>query len=170
MNLSDTWKKPVNLIQTSLDSCALFLLRIWVGQEFLLAGYTKLMGGLTPPEWFSSLNFPFPLAAIGPNLNWLIAGVCEILFGSALIIGVSVRFASFILIYITYVAIYTVHSDLGWQGWNVIESESGNGFKVPMMIGLMLFTLLAMGAGSLSLDYWIRKLRNNDKNSGIALS
>lgn len=162
MNLKDTWIKCANQLQVKLDGYALLLLRLWVGQEFVLAGYTKLIGGLTPPVWFSSLNFPFPHDHISPATNWLIAGMCEILFGGALILGLGVRFAALILLYITYVAVYTVHSDLGWHGWNVIESEDGNGFKVPMMIALMLFILLTQGPGKLALNQLIQKLTKND--------
>ena len=113
----------------NIRDLGLLALRIWAGQEFLLAGYTKLSGGIHAPEWFSGLSFPFPLSLLGPDLNWVMAGTGEIVFGFA---------------------IYTVHFDLGWAGWNQIDTEAGLGFKVPLMLGLMLFTILTQGSGRYS--------------------
>jgi len=131
---------------------ALLLLRIWVGQEFLFAGYTKLSSGLHAPAWFAGLNFPPPLAWMPVDLNWIMAGAGELIFSVALILGVWGRLAACGLLIITYVAIHTVHFDLGWAGWNQIETESGLGFKVPLMLAVMLAALIAQGTGRLSLQ------------------
>jgi putative oxidoreductase len=64
-----------------------------------------------------------------------------------LLLGVGSRFASLGLLFVTYVAIYTVHFDLGWAGWNQIETDQGQGFKVPLMLALMLLTILTQGPG-----------------------
>jgi len=45
-----------------------------------------------------------------------------------------------------------VHFDLGWAGWRAIETDEGLGFKVPLMLGLMLFAVLTQGPGRFSLD------------------
>ena len=131
----------------AISDLGLLALRLFAGQEFLVAGYTKLSGGIHAPEWFSGLQFPFPLGLLGPDLNWLMAGTGEILFGLALLVGFYGRFAALGLLFITYVAIYTVHFDLGWAGWNQIDTEAGLGFKVPLMLGLMLFTIVTQGSG-----------------------
>jgi putative oxidoreductase len=135
----------------AIRDLGLLALRLFAGQEFLVAGYTKLSGGIHAPEWFSGLQFPFPLGLLGPDLNWLMAGTGEILFGLALLVGFYGRFAALGLLFITYVAIYTVHFDLGWAGWNQIDTEAGLGFKVPLMLGLMLFTIVTQGSGRYSI-------------------
>lgn len=128
----------------------LLALRLWAGQEFLLAGYTKLSGGIHAPEWFAGLPFPFPLHFLGPDLNWVMAGTGEVVFGFALLIGLYSRLAALGLLFITFVAVYTVHFDLGWAGWNQIETEAGLGFKVPLMLAIMLFAILTQGGGRFS--------------------
>ena len=70
----------------------------------------------------------------------------------ALIIGLASRIAALGLIFITYVAVYSVHFDLGWAGWNQIDSDDGLGFKVPLMLGIMLVAIVSQGAGRWSLD------------------
>lgn len=128
----------------------LLALRLWAGQEFLVAGYTKLSGGIHAPEWFAGLPFPFPLHFLGPDLNWVMAGTGEIVFGIALLIGLYSRLAALGLLFITFVAVYTVHFDLGWAGWNQIETEAGLGFKVPLMLAIMLFAIVTQGGGRFS--------------------
>jgi len=135
-----------------LRDLGLLTLRIWVAQEFLFAGYTKLSGGFEAPEWFSGLQFPFPLQFLSANLNWIAAGFGEVILGVALLVGLYSRLAAVGLLYITFVAVYTVHFDLGWAGWNEIDTDMGQGFKVPLMIGLMLFALLTQGGGRFSID------------------
>ncbi|HSH87663.1 MAG: DoxX family protein [Methylophilus sp.] len=136
----------------AMRDLGLLALRIWAGQEFLVAGYTKLSGGIHAPEWFSGLPFPFPLGLLGPDVNWVMAGTGEIVFGLALLVGFYGRLAALGLLFITYVAIYTVHFDLGWSGWNQIDTEAGLGFKVPLMLGLMLFTIVTQGSGRYSIN------------------
>lgn len=149
MNSWTTWREKA--LETISD-WGLLALRLWAGQEFLLAGITKMSGGIIAPEWFRGLDFPFPNALLGADINWLAAGVGEVVLGCALMLGLFSRFAALGLLYITYVAVNTVHFDLGWAGWNQIETESGLGFKVPLMVAIMLFAVLTQGAGRYALD------------------
>lgn len=144
-------------VSAKIQDLGLLTLRIIVAQEFLLAGYTKLSGGLTAPEWFSGLQFPFPLQYLGANLNWVAAGTGEIVLGLALLLGFFGRLAALGLLYITFVAVYTVHFDLGWAGWNQIETDAGLGFKVPLLLGFMLFTIVTQGSGKYSLDSYLAR-------------
>ncbi len=137
----------------------LLLLRVWVGQEFFIAGLTKLQGGMSAPEWFAGLDFPFPHQWLSPDLNWLAAGVGETVLAVALLLGLRSRLAALGLLYITYIAVWAVHFDLGWLGWNQIETEQGLGFKVPLMLTVMLLAILTQGAGAFSLDSWMRRVR-----------
>lgn len=138
--------------QKYMRDLGLLGLRLWAAQEFLFAGWTKLRAGGSAPAWFAGLDFPFPHQLLGAQLNWLAAGIGEVALGLLLLLGYKSRFAAVGLIYITYVAVYTVHFDLGWAGWRAIETDEGQGFKVPLMLGLMLFAVLTQGAGRFSLD------------------
>lgn len=129
--------------------------RLWVAQEFVFAGVTKLSGGLHAPDWFAALHFPLVVRWLPIDVNWVVAGVGEITFGTALALGLCSRFASIALLFITYVAVYSVHFDLGWAGWNQIETDAGQGFKVPLMLAVMLGVTLTQGAGRYSLDHLI---------------
>jgi putative oxidoreductase len=138
----------------ALSDLGLLGLRLWVAQEFVQAGYMKLAGGLDAPEWFTALNFPPVVAWLPAQANWVAAGVGEIVLGTAMLLGLFSRAAALGLLFITYVAVYTVHFDLGWQGWNQIETEAGQGFKVPLMLAVMLLAVLTQGAGRYALDAW----------------
>lgn len=150
MNFKPTWSAPLQ--QLTIDG-TLFLLRLWLAQEFLYAAWQKLSGGFSPPDWFAQLDFPFPLHWLPASLNWAAAGLGELTLGLALLLGFCPRLAALGLLYITGVAVYTVHFDLGWAGWRVIEADAGNGFKVPLMMALMLLVLLADGAGRWSIEH-----------------
>lgn len=132
-------------------------LRIWVAQEFLLAGYIKLGDGWRAPDWFAGLVFPLPVRWLPVDVNWVTAGLLEVTLGALLLLGLFGRVAALGLLFVTYVAVYSVHFDLGWAGWNQIETDAGQGFKVPLMLALMLWALLAGGMGRWSLDAWRRR-------------
>ena len=131
----------------ALDGLGLLALRLWLAQEFAVAGWTKLAAGTTAPEWFAGLAFPGPLAWLGPDLNWVLAGATELLGAALLVLGWPVRLAALALLFVDVIAVWTVHFDLGWAGWNQIETDTGQGFKLPLMIGVMLLALLSQGSG-----------------------
>lgn len=153
MNFLLSWREKALEAITDLG---LLALRLWVGQEFVLAGYTKLSGGLEAPEWFTALDFPAVVRWLPVQTNWVTAGVGEMVLGTALMLGLFSRFAAVGLLFITYVAVYTVHFDLGWAGWNQIETEAGQGFKVPLMMAIMLMAIVTQGGGQYALDAWRR--------------
>ncbi len=62
MNSPNFWRRQA---PDWIAGSGLLLLRIWVGQEYLIAGLTKLQGGTVAPEWFTGLNFPFPHNEVG---------------------------------------------------------------------------------------------------------
>ncbi|WP_291585425.1 DoxX family protein [Comamonas sp. UBA7528] len=147
-----SWRIWCEKAQTALRDLGLLGLRLWAAQEFVLAGWTKWSAGASVPEWFQGLDFPFPLHLLGPQLNWLAAGSGEVVLGVLLLLGWKSRLAALGLLYITYVAVYAVHFDLGWAGWRAIETDAGQGFKVPLMLALMLFAVLTQGPGRYALD------------------
>jgi putative oxidoreductase len=140
-------ERALDSLRTRLDGWGLWLLRLWLAQEFGRAGWTKLAGGWQAPEWFAGLAFPPPLAWLPPDLNWGLAAVTEGLAAAALLLGWPVRLAASALLFVTGVAVYAVHFDLGWAGWDQIDTPDGQGFKVPLMIALMLLVLLERGPG-----------------------
>ncbi len=150
------------------DGLGLLALRLFVAQEFVQAGLMKVSAGWTAPEWFAGLNFPPMLAWLGPDLNWVAAGLGEVILGAAIGLGLLSRLAALGLMFITWVAVYTVHFDLGWAGWNQIETEGGLGFKVPLMLGLMCLAILTQGAGRFSVDAWLcgRQVRRHGDTRG----
>ncbi len=164
MNLPSFWREQA---PDWVTGGGLLLLRIWIAQEFLNAGVTKLQGGMTAPEWFAGLDFPFPHQLLSPDLNWIAAGIGETALAIALLLGLRARLASLGLLYITYIAVCTVHFDLGWLGWNQIETEQGLGFKVPLMLTVMLLMIVAQGAGIISLDAWIRRVSRGRRHAVV---
>ena len=92
------------------------------------------------------------MSLLSPDLNWVVAGTGELVLGALLVVGLLTRLSALGLLFITWVAVYTVHFDLGWAGWNQIESSDGLGYKVPLMMAVMLLALLTQGAGRQSLD------------------
>ena len=130
------------------------LLRVWLAQEFVQAGWIKLSGGWSAPDWFTMLAFPIPVRWLPADVNWITAGVLEVTLGLLLLAGLFGRLASIGLLFVTWVAVYSVHFDLSWAGWNQIETAAGQGFKVPLMLGLMLGALVVGGMGRWSLDAW----------------
>lgn len=161
MNSFLTWSAPVrDRLCQGLDGLGLLALRLFAGQEFLLAGLIKLRAGVHAPEWFAGLDFPPPLHLLGADLNWVAAGTGEVVLGLALLLGLFGRLAALGLLFITYVAVYTVHFDLGWAGWNQIETDAGLGFKVPLMLAAMLLAVLTQGSGRYSLDAWWHSRRH----------
>lgn len=138
--------------RAKIDGLGLLLLRLWVGQEFALAGFRKLSSGWQAPSWFAGLDFPVPISWLPANINWGVAGVAELVLGAALVLGIASRTAALGLLFITYVAVYSVHFDLGWAGWNQIDTDAGLGFKVPLMLAIMLAAIVSQGPGRWSLD------------------
>lgn len=146
-----------NRVLDVLAPLPFLVMRLWLAQEFIYAGTTKLSAGLAAPEWFSGLAFPFPVSLLSSDYNWVLAGVGEVMLGFLLVIGLMGRLAALGLLFVTWVAVYSVHFDLGWAGWNQIETDLGLGYKVPLMMGVMLLLLAVGGMGTWSADAWLRR-------------
>jgi putative oxidoreductase len=157
-SLANRWTWLNQLLERG-DGLGLLGLRLWLAQTFLMAGLLKLSDGAIAPDWFLALHFPWPQQLMSAQVNWVMAGLGETVLGAAILVGVASRFAALGLIYITWVAVYTVHFDLGWAGWNQIETEQGQGFMVPLMLALMLLAVATQGAGQWSIDGWWRARR-----------
>jgi putative oxidoreductase len=165
-HLSERW--PVQeLLRAHLQGLGPLALRLWLAQEFLVAAWTKLQAGFVPPEWFAQLHFPPPVGWLPASLNWWSVMALEAVLGLALLLGLKTRWAAAGLMLVTLVAIASVHFDLGWQGWNQIETEAGQGFKLPLMMAMMLAALWGQGGGALACDaWWDRRKRNEGGMKG----
>ena len=114
-------------------------------------------------NWFSHINFPFPVSLLSNDILWAMSTWVEIIGAIALVIGLGTRFISLLLIILTIVAINTVHwssdwntlSEL-WQGYAITNKGHGN-FKLPLLYIIMFMPLLFGGAGKWSLDYVLAK-------------
>lgn len=147
-----------NKVLKAIDGAGLLVLRLWLAQEFCSAGLMKLSGGWEAPSWFIGLNFPLPVSWLPYEVNWIVAALAEIILGAALALGLFSRFAALGLLFITWVAVYSVHFDLGWAGWNLIDTDEGQGFKVPLMFAVMLLTIVTQGGGRFAVDWAMLRL------------
>jgi putative oxidoreductase len=149
-----------NRITDALDSAgpwlALLPIRLLMAWEFGRAGMMKLNGS----NWFGNVqdNFPFPFNVIPVEISWFLATWTEILGAAGLLLGLFTRFWAFSLIILTIVAISGVHwpsewSSLAelWKGYAITDKGFGN-YRVPLLFIAMLFPLMFVGAGKLSLD------------------
>ena len=129
---------------------SMLIIRLFIAWEFWEAGQQKLGGR----NWFDGIvdNFPFPFNVIPTDISWFLATWAEILGAIAIAIGLATRFWALTLIILDVVAWYSVHAG---NGYNVCD----NGFKLPLIFLLMLLVLLFSGAGKLSVDHIIARMR-----------
>lgn len=90
-------------------------------------------------EWFQSMHYPVPTLAAIAALTTEMLGVV------LLPLGLLTRLVSVALMFMMGVAITTVH-------WHNGFSASDNGFEIPLYYFLMLFSLVIIGPGRISLD------------------
>lgn len=126
------------------------LVRISIGQAFILTGLGKLQNHERTAGFFESLGIPLPGAHA-----WFIGGL-ELVGGGLLILGLVTRPTAFLLLCTMAVAILTAHRSefLDALAWS---PENGLTDLAPWMYGLLLLVLLGYGAGRLSLDQLIWK-------------
>ncbi len=143
------------------DWIALTPIRLLMGYEYYRAGTMKLNGS----NWFANVqdNFLFPFNIIPIEISWFMATWVEIFGGLCLFVGLFTRFWAFSLIIVSIVAISGVHwpeswdslSEL-WKGYAITDKGFGN-FRVPLLFIAMLFPLVFLGPGKLSLDSILAK-------------
>ncbi len=162
----DTYQKAVTYLDLFADSLPQLLLRFMLACEFGKAGLEKLHG----TNWFADIVFPFPFSLLPPDISWHMATLFEIAGATALVLGLATRFFSITLIILTAVAIAAVHWPAHWAtlsdlatGFRIID-ETNDGFgnyELPLLFIVMLLPLLFGGAGKLSLDYLLLRMKNN---------
>jgi len=151
----------VGVLDPAGDWVALLPIRLLIGYEFTKAGLSKYNGN----NWFANYqdNFLFPFNVIPVEVSWFMATWAEIFGGLAIVIGLFTRFWAFSLIVVSIVAISGVHwpddwnslAEL-WKGYAIKNKGFGN-YRVPLLFIAMLFPLVFMGAGKLSIDSILAK-------------
>ena len=159
--LTELWSSLTGALDQSGAWLALLPIRLLMAWEFGSAGFKKLNG----QNWFANVqdNFLFPFNILPVELSWFLATWAEILGGFALAIGLFTRFWAFSLIIVSIVAISGVHwpeqwsslSEL-WQGYVITNKGHGN-FRVPLLFIAMLWPLVFLGGGKLSIDHVLLK-------------
>ncbi len=161
--LIDLKNKIDGILYPAGDWLALLPIRLLMAYEFGRAGLMKFNGN----NWFANVqdNFPLPFNVIPVEISWFLATWAEILGAICLVLGLFTRFWAFSLIILSIVAILGVHwpdqwnslAEL-WKGYSVSDKGFGN-YRIPLLFIAMLFPLMFMGPGRLSLDRVIaRKL------------
>lgn len=141
-------------------AAALFILRLVIGYGFMVHGWAKLSRG---PDKFAGLldylGVPFP-----EFMAWLVT-IAELFGGLAVILGVFVALLSVPLIIIHLVALFTVHLRYGFSSVNTIGMSPDGpvfgppGFEVNLLYIGGILVLAAFGAGALSIDRALAKMR-----------
>jgi putative oxidoreductase len=129
-----------------LQDLALLGLRLVLAYGFWEPAKTKWSNIEGVVEWFGSIGIP------APALNAYLAATIEMTGVFLLILGLGIRLISIPLMITMVVAIKTVHWENGF-------SAGENGWEIPFYYMLMLFVLLAFGAGRISVDFLIKKIR-----------
>lgn len=158
-------KKLLRRSLTAIELVGLWLgllsLRLLLGWDYFESGLEKLHGD----NWFADIraDFPFPFDRLPPEISWPLATWFELIGGLALVLGLATRFFSASLIVLTVVAIAAVHWPAAWSGWagllqGYVFTDVGHGnFKLPVLFIGMLWTLMLLGPGRLSVDAWLRR-------------
>ncbi len=151
----------VGVLDPAGDWVALLPIRLLMAYEFGKAGLMKFNGN----NWFANYqdNFLFPFNYVPVEISWFMATWTEILGGFCLVFGLFTRFWAFSLIIVSIVAISGVHwpddwnslAEL-WKGYAITNKGFGN-YRVPLLFIAMLFPLVFLGAGKVSLDNILAK-------------
>lgn len=141
----ELYRKFVNGVN-QLQDLALLFIRLILAYGFYGPAMKKWgnMEGIA--QWFDSMNYPLP------TLNAYLAGTAEAAGVVLLFLGLGSRIISIPLMITMLVAIFTVHIGNGF-------AAGDNGFEIPLYYLLMLFLLVAYGSGKYSVDYFIKKKR-----------
>jgi len=136
------------LFQTDNDY-TLAVLRVVLGIVFFAHGAQKALGWFGGPGFNGTINFfqqigiPAPLAVL--------AIAAEFLGGLGLLVGFLARVAALGIIINMVVAIFMVHSQVGFF-MNWAGNQKGEGFEFHLLVIGVGLAVLVKGAGALSID------------------
>jgi len=124
----------------------LLFMRLILAYGFYLPVTMKLNDVNAVGSWFESMGYPFPY------FNAYMATITEVAGVILLALGLGTRIISVPLMVVMLVAIFTVHYGNGFNAGD-------NGSEIPLYYLLMLFTLIIMGPGRISVDHLLKSLR-----------
>ncbi len=117
--------------------------RLILAYGFFMPATQKLQNFSAVVQWFMQIGIPYPTLSAFLSLGTEIVGMI------CLFLGLFTRLITIPLIFLLGVAITTVH-------WTHGFACGSDGFEVPLYYVLMLFSLLVVGPGRISLDAAIR--------------
>jgi putative oxidoreductase len=126
----------------SLSPIATLALRLYVANVFINSGMTKIQSWDTTLQLF---EYEYHVPLLSPAVAAYAGTFTELFFPVLLAFGLGGRLAAFVLFVFNIIAVIS-YPDLNAAG---IEQHK--------VWGLMLFALLIMGPGRLSIDHWLRK-------------
>ena len=149
---ADTFHSAYTRILSYAQHPLLLLIRLYWGYDFFQTGLGKLTNLERTTEFFASLNIPFP------QLNAIAAGSTELVCGILLMIGFGSRYFTLPLIVILSVAYATDDRE---ALMNIFSDPESFVAATPFNHLLASLIILVFGAGSLSIDGIIGKVRKN---------
>ena len=138
--------KLVNPLLSKFQSLSLLFLRLILAYGFYEPAMNKWNDIGAVATWFESMGIPLPTLQAYMAASTESAGVV------LLTLGLFTRLISIPLMVVMVVAVVTVHLPNGF-------SSGDNGFEIPLYYFLMLFVLVAHGAGKISIDAFINRNR-----------
>lgn len=150
------WQRLTAALESVGEWVGLLPVRLLLAWEFWESGIVKLQG----ENWFGDVQdaFPFPFNGVPPDVSWFLATWTEILGALGLALGLFTRFWAVGLIILSIVAIAGVHWPDDWsslaelsKGYAITDKGYGN-YKLPLIFIVMLWPLVFMGPGKMSLD------------------
>ncbi|OFV80703.1 MAG: hypothetical protein A3B65_01490 [Acidobacteria bacterium RIFCSPHIGHO2_02_FULL_67_57] len=130
-----------------LKPLGLLLVRVAVGAALVAHGFPKLFASAPFLEAFPKMGFP----------AWTVyaAGTVEFFGGALLILGLFTRVAAFFISGQMFVAFVKVHWKLGERDLFGFLGQGGD--EYPLLLCVVAFLLMTVGAGAISLDRLIFK-------------
>ncbi len=134
--------KILDPLLSKFQSLSLLFIRLILAYGFYEPAMNKWSDIGAVASWFESMGLPLP------TLQAYMAASTEITGVVLLTLGLFTRLISIPLMVVMVVAVVTVHLPNGF-------SSGDNGFEIPLYYFLMLFVLVAHGAGKISVDAFI---------------
>lgn len=125
-------------------------LRLTLAPVMLVHGLQKLFSlGMTGQQ--------FGDIGLAPGVFWgTVVALVETFGGVALVIGLFTRLASFALFVTQLVAMLVVHLPNGFLlNWSLDPAQGGHGIEFNLVLLGSLLALMALGAGTISVDHLI---------------
>lgn len=139
-------RRVKHVVTWGVGSIVILLLRLYVGWIFMKAGYGKLIDIAGTTEQFSHLGIADP-----QYYAWAV-GLCEMIGGALLFLGLIARVAAIPLIIIMIVAYCTAHHAAAVAIFSNPQLFASQPAFLPLLTSLLVFSF---GAGYFSLDCFL---------------